>query len=81
MFIAWSIAEIIRYGYYLHKDNKIIKFFRYNAFIINYPIGVLVGELVTIWNYYEESNHTAYHCILIMLIYIPCFPYLYVHML
>ena len=53
MFSSWSIAEIIRYGYYLHKDSKIIKWLRYNVFIINYPIGVILGELFTIWNYYK----------------------------
>lgn len=53
MFCSWSIAEIIRYGYYLHKNSKLIKWLRYNAFIINYPIGVILGELVTIWNFYK----------------------------
>ena len=52
MFFSWSIAEINSYGYYLHKDSKFIRFLRYNLFIINYPVGVIIGELITIWNYY-----------------------------
>ena len=81
MFFSWSTAEIIRYGYYLHKDSKLIKFLRYNVFIINYPIGVIIGEIITIVNFYQNSNYKAYHCIAVLITYIPCFPYLYFHML
>ncbi|KAM3130014.1 hypothetical protein pb186bvf_017910 [Paramecium bursaria] len=52
--IPWSIAEIIRFSYYLSKENQVLKFFRYNAFIVLYPFGI-IGELRTI-NRFIELN-------------------------
>ena len=50
--IPWSIAEIIRYSYYIAKESdheiRILTWLRYSAFIILYPFGV-TGELLTIW--------------------------------
>ncbi|CAD8068061.1 unnamed protein product [Paramecium sonneborni] len=45
--IAWSLAEIIRFSYYLFKNNSICKSLRYSAFMILYPIGIL-GEIRTV---------------------------------
>ncbi|CAK73254.1 unnamed protein product (macronuclear) [Paramecium tetraurelia] len=45
--IAWSLAEIIRFSYYLFKNNSLFKTLRYNAFMVLYPIGIL-GELRTV---------------------------------
>jgi very-long-chain (3R)-3-hydroxyacyl-CoA dehydratase len=51
LLLAWSITEIIRYGYYvLHLVGlaSIIQWFRYTLFIALYPIGVS-GELLCIY--------------------------------
>ncbi|KAH0627498.1 hypothetical protein JD844_003266, partial [Phrynosoma platyrhinos] len=71
--------------------------FRYNLFIILYPVGV-VGELLTIYaalpyvkksgmfsvrlpNKYNVSFDYYYFLLIIMASYIPLFPQLYFHML
>jgi len=54
--LAWSITEIIRYGYYALNLIKfvphIVTFLRYTTFIVLYPIGV-TGELLCFW--YAQS--------------------------
>jgi very-long-chain (3R)-3-hydroxyacyl-CoA dehydratase len=54
---AWSLAEIIRYGYYLYLSigvpPKTIIWIRYSAFIILYPIGVF-SELMTLKDAYGK---------------------------
>jgi len=55
LLLAWSITEIIRYGYYvLHLIGlaSIIQWFRYTLFIALYPIGVS-GELLCIYSTLE----------------------------
>eukprot|EP00826_Nyctotherus_ovalis_P024176 TRINITY_DN1873_c0_g1_i10.p1 TRINITY_DN1873_c0_g1~~TRINITY_DN1873_c0_g1_i10.p1 ORF type:complete len:166 (-),score=25.18 TRINITY_DN1873_c0_g1_i10:109-606(-) len=43
--LAWSLADIIRFGYYFFKDMKnqpyFIKWLRYSAFIVLYPLGMI----------------------------------------
>ncbi|XP_046560990.1 very-long-chain (3R)-3-hydroxyacyl-CoA dehydratase 2-like [Haliotis rubra] len=52
LLFAWSITEIIRYGYYFFSLLGQVPYFlvwcRYTFFIVLYPIGV-TGELMTIW--------------------------------
>lgn len=80
MYTAWSLAEIIRYQYYIHKPSEgLLLFLRYNAFIILYPIGVLTGELPLIYQNYQATKNIVN--LVIMFLYIPFFPYLYIHML
>ena len=49
MYIAWSIAEIVRYSFYEHKNVSWLKLIRYNMFFVLYPMGVLTGELPLIF--------------------------------
>lgn len=58
--IPWCIAEIIRFSYYQFGDNKILKFLRYNAFLVLYPVGIF-GELrcVNYWITENPSESTA----------------------
>ena len=98
--LAWSITEIIRYGYYglnlLNSVPHILIYLRYTTFIALYPIGV-TGELLCfywaqsyvketkLWSVEmpNEANFTFsyfYFLWLIMLLYIPIFPQLYLHM-
>lgn len=80
MYAAWSIAEIIRYQYYIHKSNHgILLFLRYNAFIILYPIGIFAGEMPLIYQNYKITRNRIHFYILFL--YVPFFPYLYLHML
>lgn len=38
--IAWSLADVNRYLYYLFKKNPLTGFLRYNSFLVLYPFGV-----------------------------------------
>ncbi|XP_055388232.1 very-long-chain (3R)-3-hydroxyacyl-CoA dehydratase hpo-8 [Condylostylus longicornis] len=59
--LAWSITEIIRYGYYalniLNIIPQILIFLRYTTFIALYPIGV-TGELLC---FYWAQNYAKHH--------------------
>lgn len=98
--LAWSITEIIRYGYYalnlVDAVPQVLIFLRYTTFIALYPIGV-TGELLC---FYWAQSHVAetkqwsvempnkynftfsyfYLLWMVMLLYIPLFPQLYLHM-
>ena len=80
MFIAWSLAEIIRYQYYNHKDNKgFLLFARYNAFILLYPLGVCGGEIPLIYQNWVTTGNKFQ--LFVIALYVPFFPYLFYHML
>ena len=53
--LAWSWTEIVRFSFYMMKQLKIeenfgirkaIKFFRYNSFLLLYPMGC-IGEVIS----------------------------------
>ncbi|XP_055305571.1 very-long-chain (3R)-3-hydroxyacyl-CoA dehydratase hpo-8 [Sitodiplosis mosellana] len=97
---AWSVTEIIRYGFYgfnlLNIVPGFLTFLRYTTFIVLYPTGV-TGEL---WCLYWAQSYAQKHKIwsievpntsnftfsylyflwIVMLLYIPLFPQLYLHM-
>ncbi|XP_059049202.1 very-long-chain (3R)-3-hydroxyacyl-CoA dehydratase 2 [Achroia grisella] len=54
---AWSITEIIRYGYYtLNLVNgvpRLLLFLRYSTFLILYPLGI-TGELLCMYHALDE---------------------------
>ncbi|XP_065357293.1 very-long-chain (3R)-3-hydroxyacyl-CoA dehydratase hpo-8 [Calliphora vicina] len=99
--LAWSVTEIIRYGYYAFNIVKFVPhflvFLRYTTFIALYPIGV-TGELLCFWwaQSYAKNNPSlwsiempniynatfSYYVLLwiVMLLYIPLFPQMYLHM-
>ncbi|OII76487.1 hypothetical protein cand_001340 [Cryptosporidium andersoni] len=67
--IAWSLSELIRYPYYIvlklsniYPNIKIpvfLKWLRYTAFIILYPIGIL-SEVVICSNFiYDIRSHSS----------------------
>lgn len=51
--IAWSLAEVIRFSYYLMKTNATLKWLRYTAFVVLYPFGI-VGEIRLVERYKEK---------------------------
>lgn len=98
--LAWSVTEIIRYGYYAFNlvgaVPGILVMLRYTTFIVLYPIGV-TGELLCfywaqsyartekVWsvempNKYNATFSYLYFLWFVMLLYIPLFPQMYLHM-
>ncbi|CAK9442393.1 uncharacterized protein LODBEIA_P61360 [Lodderomyces beijingensis] len=87
--LAWSITEIIRYGYYFWKlvSTSVpypITWLRYSAFFALYPLG-LVCESLTVFNSYKvvEARLPLYSKFLkyALPLYIPGFLYLYTYMI
>lgn len=87
--LAWSITEIIRYGFYVIKICGIktpywLVWLRYSAFLVLYPLG-LVCESTTVFNSYDyvKSRLPAYYYFLkyAIVLYIPGFLYLYTYMI
>ncbi|KAG5893047.1 hypothetical protein JTB14_014827 [Gonioctena quinquepunctata] len=62
LFLSWSAIEIIRYPYYVtqlyRKENKLLTWIRYSAWIILYPIGFTCEGMVLFRNlvFVEESK-------------------------
>lgn len=85
MLMTWSIAEIIRYGYYLsisykEKNNKFL-WLRYHAFIVCYPVGVIC-EIYLLINVFLVSNLISkIFIVTVFIIYAIAFPGLYFHLL
>ncbi|KAJ8973372.1 hypothetical protein NQ317_007185 [Molorchus minor] len=54
LFLAWSAAEIIRYPYYMSvlykKDNGVLTWLRYSAWIVLYPIGFTCEAVIVFRN-------------------------------
>lgn len=85
MYSSWALAEIIRYSYYLTKNRppNWLKWLRYNAFSLLYPVGVLAGEVPII--YLARMVYQPYHAFwlgysIVLLLYVPGFPVLFLHM-
>jgi hypothetical protein len=59
MLLAWFIAEIIRYAYYVsgmfNVQGKLITWLRYSAFIICYPVGV-VSEFFIMYTVFKYDD-------------------------
>lgn len=52
MLIAWSVTEIVRYGYFAQTlrgaDPGILTWLRYNMFYVLYPMGIS-SEVALVW--------------------------------
>ncbi|KAI8984300.1 tyrosine phosphatase-like protein [Mycotypha africana] len=89
MVLAWSIAECVRYIYYIFQLSgnvlpNFIKNARYSFFLVLYPLGVF-SELTMVYLAlpYAKAISPLYYYALITatLLYIPGFPMLFSHML
>ncbi|KAI9480483.1 MAG: tyrosine phosphatase-like protein [Benjaminiella poitrasii] len=91
MVLAWSVAELVRYMYYIFLLSNggtvvpgIVAWLRYNAFLVLYPVGV-ASELVMVYQALPYANALSplyfYALIAVALVYIPGFPVLFSHML
>ncbi len=86
MLAFWCIAEIIRYAYYItqlfKKENNIITWLRYSAFIICYPIGLTCEFFVlfTVFKYYDILAIKIL-IVIVAISYFILFPKLFKHLL
>lgn len=92
--VAWSIAEIVRYVYYVMNvvdKGKVwywLVWCRYSLFIVLYPVGV-TGELITLWRSMEELKKVNVvkgvrlsDCVMVVIVgYVPGLVMLYLHLL
>ncbi|SCU78742.1 LAME_0A05600g1_1 [Lachancea meyersii CBS 8951] len=87
---AWSVTEIVRYLFYYcnltlkNGPPKLLVMLRYNLFWVLYPMGV-ASELLIIYSALsvaeaKYSPHVRLGLVAGMLLYIPGFPMLYMHM-
>ena len=85
MLLAWFIAEIIRYAYYVsdmfNVQGKLITWLRYSAFIICYPVGV-VSEFFVMYTVFKYDDLLSIKILMVVvaLIYLYFFPKLYLHL-
>lgn len=85
MLITWSVAEIIRYGFYVsviykEKNNKFL-WLRYHAFIVCYPIGVICEIYLLINVFLVSASITKFFIVIVFIAYTIAFPGLYLHLL
>lgn len=86
MITAWAISEVIRYSYYvtqlLKKEIPVITWLRYHAFIICYPVGLICElYLICVLMYFEGNLSLSSLLVILIIIYLVCFPILYLHLL
>ncbi len=85
--IAWSITEVIRYGFYftslIANESKLLLTLRYTTFIFLYPMGV-AGELLIVFSWMKKDGlnwdiiDIAFAGI--TLLYVVFFPKMYIYM-
>jgi very-long-chain (3R)-3-hydroxyacyl-CoA dehydratase len=85
MLIIWSIAEIIRYGFYVSifcnvKSNKFL-WLRYHAFIVCYPVGVICEIYLLLNVFLVSTTIPKIFIVLVFIVYAIAFPVLYLHLL
>ncbi|KAJ1957321.1 hypothetical protein IWQ62_005119 [Dispira parvispora] len=87
MLVAWSVTEVIRYGYYacslLGMQSYLLTWARYTFFFILYPLGagseatLLYKTLPTVKLYSSPLYLTFWF---LLMLYLPLFPQMYLHM-
>ncbi|KAH8672687.1 tyrosine phosphatase-like protein [Tricladium varicosporioides] len=88
MLIAWSVTEVIRYGYFTTTlsgyQPSFITWLRYNTFYVLYPLGIS-SECWLIYKAVEPARRLrqeyAWVLQLILLIYVPGSYILFTHMM
>lgn len=87
--ITWSVAEIVRYGFYFLKLIKTerdipywVTWLRYTAFLVLYPAG-LFSELYVVYLSLDSVQSRLYYGFLLIALvgYIPGFLMLYTYMI
>jgi very-long-chain (3R)-3-hydroxyacyl-CoA dehydratase len=89
MLLAWSITEVIRYGYFVQTLRGAspgpLTWLRYNTFFVLYPVGIM-SEVVCIWNASLQMQKEGFELgkwasWLVLGIYVPGSYVLYSHMM
>lgn len=80
MSLAWSISDIIRYLYYVRSSSRWLRWLRYSAFIVLYPVGLCTEPYIVFWTLPYVEGWYFYFLSVGMLIYIPGFYFLYRYM-
>ncbi len=88
MAVAWSVTEILRYGYYAANLGKSVPewlvWARYSLFFVLYPLGA-GSEWLLIWKSVAPSQTLspvyAFFLRAILAVYIPGFYFLYTYMI
>jgi very-long-chain (3R)-3-hydroxyacyl-CoA dehydratase len=85
MILAWSVTEIVRYGYYflqlLHQDWYWITYLRYTMFFVLYPLGA-GSEALLAWHARREMSFWgSLGTTLICVLYVPGLYVMYTHMI
>lgn len=55
MLLVFSVSEIIRYLYYIVRENPLFTWVRYNAFLVLYPIGFTCEALLAEFTIRERN--------------------------
>lgn len=80
MLLCWFISDTTRYLFYLSR-NRLIKFLRYNLFLLLYPVGTFCEIILVSRTESTSIGIFKYFLRAIMLFYIPGFIFLFFHML
>ena len=91
MVLAWSITEVIRYGYFVYtlgvspRVPGWLIWLRYNTFFVLYPVGIS-SECALIWLAMNQANKNKEGLMqmfykLVLAIYVPGSYILYTHMM
>ena len=80
LLFVWNLSDLVRFLFYLFRTG-IFRKLRYNAFLILYPIGILLEIYLINSIYMMHDDMIGYLIGGTILLYLPSFPYLYYHMI
>ena len=80
MSVAWSLTDMIRYFYYMRSSSLMLRWLRYSAFIVLYPIGLSCEPYIVYLTLSKVQGGYYYFLCACLLAYIPGFLYLYGYM-
>lgn len=55
--MVWALADGIRYFYYIRKVNKLLAWLRYNSFIVLYPAGMTLENII-VWKILQRYSES-----------------------
>jgi very-long-chain (3R)-3-hydroxyacyl-CoA dehydratase len=85
MIFAWSVTEIVRYGYYfmqlIRQEWYLVTYLRYTMFFVLYPLGA-GSEAWLAWHARSEMSWWgSWITTIICLVYVPGLYVMYTHMI
>ena len=75
MLLAWSVTEVVRYGYFVQTlrgaNPGLLSWARYNGFFVLYPVGIS-SEVMMMWKASTEMEDFGRYAVYAVLAgYIP----------